>query len=55
VTLQAVANLGRIMSFETWTKSWFIRTCWFGLFFESEEYFSGTDRMGNLMLVLLVK
>lgn len=48
--LQAVANLGRIMSFETWTNTLgLLGHAGFGLGFGESDNFSGTDRMGNFI------
>lgn len=48
--LQAVANLGRIMSFETWTNTLgLLGHAGFGLGFGESNNFSGTDRMGNFI------
>jgi OOP family OmpA-OmpF porin len=48
--LQAVANLGRIMSFETWTNTiGLLGHAGVGLGFGESENFTGTDRMGNFM------
>ena len=48
--LQGVANLGRIMSFETWTNTLgLLGHAGFGLGFGESDNFSGTDRMGNFI------
>lgn len=48
--LQAVANLGRIMSFETWTNTiGLLGHAGVGLGFGESENVTGTDRMGNFM------
>ncbi|MFV8356420.1 OmpA family protein [Flavobacterium sp. XS1P32] len=48
--LQAVANLGRIMSFETWTNTLgLLGHAGFGLGFGESDNFSGTDRIGNFI------
>lgn len=48
--LQGVANLGRIMSFETWTNTLgLLGHAGFGLGFGESDKFSGTDRMGNFI------
>lgn len=48
--LQAVANLGRIMNFETWTKTiGLLGHTGFGLGFGEAKNSTGTDRMGNFM------
>lgn len=54
VNLQAVANLGRIMNFETWTKSiGLLAHGGFGLsFLERKEPSYVKDRMGNFMIGL---
>ena len=50
VDLQAVANLGRIMSFETWTKSiGLLGHAGFGLAQLEDQNSSAKDRMGNFM------
>lgn len=50
VDLQGVANLGRIMSFETWTNTLgLLGHAGFGLGFGESDKFSGTDRMGNFI------
>ncbi|NGY36620.1 OmpA family protein [Flavobacterium sp. XN-5] len=48
--LQAVANLGRIMNFETWTNTLgLLGHAGFGLGFGEAENSTGTDKMGNFM------
>jgi OOP family OmpA-OmpF porin len=48
--LQAVANLGRIMSFETWTNTiGLLGHAGVGLGFGESDNFGGTDRMGNFI------
>lgn len=48
--LQAVANLGRIMNFETWTNTLgLLGHAGFGLGFGEAENSIGTDKMGNFM------
>ena len=48
--LQGVANLGRIMNFETWTSTLgLLGHAGFGLGLGESPNFSGTDRMGNFM------
>ena len=50
VDLQGVANLGRIMSFETWTNTLgLLGHAGFGLGLGESENFSGSDRMGNFI------
>ena len=48
--LQAVANLGRIMSFETWTNTiGLLGHAGVGLGFGESDNFTGTDKMGNFV------
>ncbi|UQD55684.1 OmpA family protein [Flavobacterium sp. K5-23] len=48
--LQGVANLGRIMNFETWTNTLgLLGHAGFGLGFGESDNSTGTDKMGNFM------
>jgi len=48
--LQGVANLGRIMDFQTWTNTiGLLGHAGFGLGFGESDFVEGTDRMGNFM------